>query len=131
MKILIAALLFTFASCASNDKDPKNPFDPLTLETALKKGKTTQAEILTTFGSPNETAKNADGTEVWDYSRHSAQDRDTGVHADLWDYFTFPYVSGIGASTRGSKSSSKSMDLVLRFDSNKILADYHILKTSY
>ena len=45
------------------------------VKTSILKGTTTQAEVMTKFGSPNMVTRNGKGNEVWSYSRMSYEQR--------------------------------------------------------
>ena len=73
----------------------------------IVEGKTTQADILTTFGSPNLVTRNAKNEEVWNYTRMAYRKESGGRYGG----FIF-----FGGSKAVSSSTSKSFDLILVFD---------------
>lgn len=88
----------------------------------IKKGITTQAEILQIFGSPNILTKNRYNDEVWNYSRmsyESAYGSDSGGFI-FW-----------GGSRALSSATTKSFDLIIIFDKNDIVKDYSIIAASF
>lgn len=88
----------------------------------IKKGETTQAEILQIFGSPNIVTKNRSNDEVWNYNRmsyESAYGSDSGGFI-FW-----------GGSRAVSSATTKSFDLIIIFDENDIVKDYSIIAASF
>lgn len=79
MTRITALILITFVSgCATthsqkitNDKQ-NNPFTHGNVQLTLKKGVTTQADILENFGSPNIATIDSEGLEVWTYQKTPA-----------------------------------------------------------
>lgn len=88
------------------------------VKSKVKKGETTQDEILKLFGAPNLVSKNRSNKEVWSYNRMSVEER-----AGSTDYFT---------GTRASRSSaSRSFDLIVTFNDNGVVDDYSVVSTAY
>jgi len=88
----------------------------------IKKGETTQADILKIFGSPNLVTKNRDNDEVWNYNRMSyeaAYGSDSGGLI-FW-----------GGSRAVSSTTVKSFDLIIIFDKNDVVKDYSIIAASF
>ena len=88
------------------------------VKSKIEKGKTTQAEILELFGSPNLIAKNRSNDEVWSYNKMSVQSQ--GGRTD--------FLMGTKAST---STSSQSFDLIVTFDENNIVKDFSVVSTSF
>lgn len=88
------------------------------VKSKIKKGETTQAEILKIFGSPNLIVKNKSNDEVWNYNKMSVQQKEGRND----------YIFGQKAS---ASSSSQSFDLIITFDDNDIVKDYSVISTSY
>lgn len=132
--VLLISFLFAMVSCASQQEQKHNPFDPLTLDRLLVVGKTQQGQILKELGSPNIVSKDSKKGEVWTYTRmsydHGSSHADVGLLAlgavaGMW------FLPGISGGSSSSSSSSKSMDLVLSFAEGDLLSDYSIVKTTY
>lgn len=124
-KILILAItVFLTTSCGSyrygQNAEPtqKSNLTFGVVKSKIKKGKTTQNEILQIFGSPNLITKNKSNNEVWSYNKMSVQER--GGQTD--------FLFGQKASV---SSSSQSFDLIITFDSNDIVEDYSVISTSF
>ncbi len=123
---ILFSFLALFLGCATfpREEEPTTSSN-LTVgvvEKEIVKGKTTQAEILNLFGSPNIVTKNSEGDEVWNYNRMSYT---TKVGSDggsllLW-----------GGSRAMSTATTKSFDLILTFDQNDIVKNYSVISASY
>lgn len=88
----------------------------------IKKGKTTQAEILQIFGAPNIITKNRSNDEVWNYNRMSYE----AVYGSDFGGLIF-----WGGSRAVSSATTKSFDLIIIFDENGIVKDYSIIAASF
>ena len=122
--LIILSILFLFAGCfTSGIKEASN--SNLTagkVKMEIKKGITTQEEILKIFGSPNIVTKNRDNDEVWNFSRmsfESAYGSESGGFI-LW-----------GGSRAMSSSTTKSFDLIIIFDNKDVVKDYSIISATF
>lgn len=85
----------------------------------LKVGATTKADVLSVFGSPNITTRDASGEEVWSYQRQAsvAQSSDS---ANYWSIF----LTGETRSASGFSQSSRMMTLIITFNKNDVVSDF-------
>lgn len=121
--ITTLAIAVSLTSCAS--QQPQNKPAELTFASAktnLVKGKTTQQEVIQTFGSPNITTRNAQGKEVWTYSRQSYDQKSSGAWGSLFL---------VGGATSSATSGSSSFDLIITFDENDVVEDYSIVTSQF
>lgn len=88
----------------------------------LVKGKTSQTEILQTFGAPNIITKNKSDNEVWSYNKMSVDSSEKS--SALW------LLLG-GTNTNAVTKSSSSFDLVIIFDENDIVKDYSVISSKF
>lgn len=131
MKILtIAFIALIFVSCSST-KDSQTKINALEVSEKLVKGKTTQAQVLESFGAPDIVEKTSEG-DMWAYNRTSSESSSFGANAvhymnaaGFWNW------TGLGASGDKSSSSSKTASLVLHFSLNKTLANYTFRTEKY
>ena len=86
------------------------------------KGKTTQAEVINFFGSPNLVTMNSEGQEVWNYSRMSYS-TSSGEDAGSLIFW--------GGSRAMSTATTKSFDLIIIFDENDIVRNYNVIAASF
>lgn len=120
---LLTALAVVLSGCTSPSSD--NSSKRLThgaVQIILKKGITTQLEVLQGFGSPNITTTNGEGLEVWTYQRHAT------VSSSSEGYFTVG-LAGFGKS--GFEQSSRNMTLIIKFGSDKKVADFNSMYSSF
>ncbi|EEX0935336.1 hypothetical protein D3979_000973 [Escherichia coli] len=72
-KLFIAALvILPLSACTTYGNKSLKGESQQTVKTKIVKGKTTQQEILTTFGEP-QTRATKDGQEMWSYSSMSGE----------------------------------------------------------
>lgn len=88
----------------------------------IKKGVTTQTEILQIFGSPNIVTKNRSNDEVWNYNRMSYE---TAYGSDVGGFIFW------GGSRAVSSATTKSFDLIIIFDDKDVVKDYSIIAASF
>lgn len=114
--------LFIFLAACHSAPPEKPKLTVGEVKQHIKKGKTNQQQVLENFGSPNLITQNADGNEVWDYSRMSydANASASGRH------FIFRQ-----SAENSSSSSTKSFDLVITFDDHDIVEDYKVISANY
>ncbi len=108
------------------------------VQLTLHIGKTTQTEVIETFGAPNITTIDGSGQEVWVYDRHA-----TVSAASSSSFSIGMVVGGIGAGVGGGgglgfgksknheEQSSRSMTLVIKFDSAKVVSDFKSRSSSF
>jgi hypothetical protein len=130
MKKIIPALfpflvlsVFFFGCATSGVKEMSNTnLTSGKVKMEIKKGVTTQAEILQIFGSPNIVTKNRSDDEVWNYNRMSYE---TAYGSDSGGFIFW------GGSRAVSSATTKSFDLIIIFDENDIVKDYSIIAASF
>ena len=123
MKILPALFVLALSACATTSSNKTN--SNLTygmIKSKVKKGKTTQAEIIKVFGSPNIVSKNKKGLEVWAYSRQSTQSKSGGG---------FGALGIVGSSSAYSNTSTASFDFIVTFDKKDIVVDYNVVSAKF
>jgi hypothetical protein len=92
------------------------------VQLTLKKGVTTQAEVLEKFGAPNITTIDGEGREVWTYQKHATVGHASEGYATI-------VVAGAAAS--GFEQSSRTMTLIIKFDSKKTVSDFNSMYSSF
>ena len=115
--------------------------DPLSygaVTATVKKGETTQEDIIRLFGSPNITTINAGSDEIWVYDRIS----NTSQHNGWSEARRFRTYFGLGpyesdeatASSKtgtGRESSTRTLTVIITFDSVKKVKDYSTRATQF
>lgn len=128
MKIfpIVAASGLVILGCTATSSTPNRGNMTLgATQLKLEIGKTTKAQVLEWFGSPNIATRDKEG-EVWNYTRQgtTAQIKSTSVGA--W------FLLGTAEHSHSSAASgSYSFDLLIRFDKSDIVIDYKVLQTAF
>lgn len=133
-KILVVLIASTLVGCASNppstpgtDNAAQNsPFTHGNVQLTLKKGVTTQAEVLENFGPPNVATVDSAGNEIWTYQKNATVSKSNENSA----YGTIILFGG-RSSTSGFEQSSRTMILILKFDDAKKVIDFKSMTTSF
>ena len=114
--------IFTLSNCVTSKAPQKSNLTPGVVKTQIKKGQTSQADILSLLGAPNIVAKNKEGAEVWTYSRQSFDSESGGFGGGLLLF---------GGSKAFSSASSNSFDLIIVFNKNNIVQDYSVVSSQF
>ena len=124
--IMLLGIFSTLTGCASfpESKEPvqKSNLTAGVVKKEIIKGKTTQAEILNLFGSPNLVTKNRDNNEVWNYNKMAFESKageDSGTLI-LWS-----------GSRAMSTTTTKSFDLIIEFDEKDVVKNYSVISAAY
>ncbi len=107
----------------------------------VRKGETTQLELVQLFGSPNISSYDSAGIETWVYERTVTQtDIQTNSKAvqgaaNLGVFFNFGQagagVSGERASVSSTAATSvRSITVIVKFAANRTVSDYSV-RASY
>ncbi|MEP7006628.1 MAG: hypothetical protein ABI810_11645 [Sphingomonas bacterium] len=140
--LLIAALTMACAATPALAKDRERS-DPNTLthgmvQMSLKVGVTTQNDIIEKFGAPNITTIDGSGQEMWVYDRHAtvSYDKSSGFSIGMLIGGGGGDVGGgggLGFGSRKSESSqsSRTMTLIIKFDSNHVVSDFKSRSSSF
>lgn len=131
MKIITLISLLVLNIACSSDKAGQTKINSLEVSDKLVKGKTTQAQVLETFGSPDVVEKTSEG-DMWAYSRYSNESDSIGggVSHYIWDAGLWN-LTGFNVSGDKSSSSTKTASLVVYFNKNKTLATYTFRTEKY
>ncbi len=115
--------------------------DPLSygaVNSQVKKGETTQEDIVRLFGAPNITTINAGSEEVWVYDRISSSSQQNGW-SEARRFATYfglgPYQSAnaTASAKTGSEreSSTQTLTVIITFDSAKKVKDFSSRATQF
>ena len=122
LSILTVLLLMT--SCTADRVQPlttqNSSITQGNVQISLQVGKTTKADVLENFGSPNITTRDSEGREVWTYQR-SAQVSQASGSSGGWTIL----LAGKSSSTSGFESSTRMITLIIKFDSNDVIFDFN------
>lgn len=122
ISVAVLSLLTLLTACSSNPLQQAPKLTVGEVKKHIKKGKTSQQQVVENFGSPNIITQNADGNEVWDYSRMS--------------YNANASASGHGfifrrSAENSSSSATSSFDLVITFNEYGTVEDYKVISAAY
>jgi hypothetical protein len=119
----ILAMLVGCSSSSSRGQDrlanANTPFTHGNVTLNLRKGQTTQLEVLNTFGAPNVATTNAKGNEVWTYQKNAR----VASGSSSEGYLTV-VLAGVARSKTNFEESSRSMTLIIHFNEKKVVEDF-------
>lgn len=108
------------------------------VQMTLQVGQTSQGEVLETFGAPNITTVDAQGNEMWVYDRHATvtSNKSGGFSIGLGLGAGGDGVAGLGGLGFGKKkssseTSSRTMTLIIKFNSAKVVSDFRSRSSSF
>jgi outer membrane protein assembly factor BamE (lipoprotein component of BamABCDE complex) len=108
--------------CASSSKPLTQKNSSLTqgnVQMNLEVGKTTKADVLENFGSPNITTRDGSGKETWTYQR-AAQVAQSSSQSGYWTII----LAGQSSNSSGFETSSSIKTLIIKYDSNDVVIDF-------
>lgn len=131
MKIRFAGLLslvLLLCSCSTpQEQELKNsPFTAGNVQQNLKKGVTTQTQVLELFGTPNVTSIDGNGDEVWSYQKYATTTASSGSSGWFW-----LGIFGGGGQKSGYSQHQKTMTLIIKFDKTKKIKDFKSMTTDF
>ncbi|MFZ2657755.1 MAG: hypothetical protein WAX69_22670 [Victivallales bacterium] len=123
--------------------------------TQVKKGVTTQMEIMEKFGGPDVMTTDKDGIEVWMYDKttstvtsNNAQSGSQAIHSEasaMAGYLGIPAIAGVtgakntvdGQSAQVSQGTgkvertAKTITFIIKFNPDKTVKDYAVRQSKY
>jgi outer membrane protein assembly factor BamE (lipoprotein component of BamABCDE complex) len=126
----VMGLGIVIVGCATADKDRNSNFTHGNVQRVLKKGITTQQQVIEVFGAPNITTTDADNNEVWTYQKHSVGGESLDAGGGVIG--VVPGAVGVGGTSGSAYSqSSKTMTLIIKFDEKNIVRDFQSMYSSF
>jgi len=123
MRFILLVFISGFWGCQTVEKVPqKSNLTAGSAKVMLIKGKTTQAEIVKVWGSPNIVTQSSTGETVWTYSKQSYDTKSSSFAGGLFI---------IGGGQAVSQSATSSFDVVITFDKNDIVKDFSVISTRF
>ena len=117
------AAMLTIAACVPTETKPvttrNSELTHGNVQLNLKIGETTQTQVLETFGAPNITSIDGSGQEVWTYQRHATVSQSSASS----NYWTIILVGG-SSGAAGFEETQRTMTLMIKFDSKKVVSDF-------
>ena len=121
---------------------PVEKEDELTLgivQSKIKKGMN-QTEVLEVLGSPNIVTKNSNGNEVWTYDRIGSSQSSSNeasatygqaqMNRGFWA-FLFGGTTNSAQSNSDNSTESKSLTVIINFDSDQNVSDFTYQSLKY
>lgn len=126
--IAISFSLILLAGCSSpqDDSTKDMTLTQANVQLNLKKGETTQADILNAFGSPNIITTDASGDEVWSYQKNSMT-----ATASSDGYYATIILAGVNSGSGRYNQSTKTATLIIKFDQNKKVKDFKFMSANF
>lgn len=128
----LLALVITSIGCATTLPTPAAT--PGMAKKKIEKGVTTQEEIINLFGAPNLVTRTKEGGELWVYSNYTTVNKAMGMGLGALGGGIGGAGGGAGAiGGRGSysASSSRSINLMIKFDQEDKVIDYYFSQLQY
>ncbi|MFA6315868.1 MAG: hypothetical protein WC943_00465 [Elusimicrobiota bacterium] len=119
---LLALALAPLGGCATTPKSSPGNLTHGGVQLFLKKGVTTQAEVLEKFGAPNIATVDGAGHEVWTYQKHASVSHESSGYATIVLF---------GGSSSGFEQSSRTMTLIIKFNDTKVVSDFSSMYSSF
>ncbi|MDX3910387.1 MAG: hypothetical protein QHC67_11265 [Sphingobium sp.] len=138
MKIRYAVMAVALVASSAQAKQDSNPLTQGMVQMTVRVGETRQSDVLETFGAPNITTMDGAGQEMWVYDRHATvtSDSSSGFSIGMLLGAAGSGVGGggglgFGKSKSKSEQSSRTMTLIIKFDSRKIVSDFRSRSSSF
>lgn len=133
MKLIASlALILSLGACVTGSNQPgdKTNLTFGAVKSQIKKGETTQVEIVKLLGSPNITSKNKKGQEVWTYSRTGTTNEKASASGGIL-FGASGLLGGAGGSKAVDTTSVSTFDLIITFNDNDIVDDYSVVTSKF
>lgn len=123
MRVIAVAVLAALAGCATTAPGPVDQRNSAltqgNVQLNLQVGRTTKADVLEKFGSPNLTTRDGSGQEVWSYQRMATVSQSSSS-SGYWTIF----LTGESKSADGFSQSSRTITLIIKFDAKDVVSDF-------
>ena len=123
--IFCVSFLLMLTACNTEMGYPKTPYTPGNVSLTLKKGETTQQQVLEAFGAPNIVTQDAEGDSVWTYQTNATVTRDAN-NSNYWTVL----LAGGNYGDNGFMRSQKTMTIIITFK-GKTVSNFKSLSTSF
>lgn len=136
--MVTAACLLSVATQSAIAADAPNNLTQGMVQMTLQVGKTSQVEVLETFGGPNISTLDSQGQEVWVYERQAT------VTSSSSSGFSIGMLLGAGGgdvaggaglgfgkSKSAASQTQRSMTLIIKFGADKKVIDFKSRSSSF
>ena len=126
MLYVVGVMVLSGCNTPAPQSIENSPYTHGNVQLTLKKGVTSQSEVLNKFGAPNITTIDASGQEVWTYQKHAtiANATKSGAYASI-------VIAGAGNGSSGFEQSSRTLTLIITFDSTNKVSDFKSMSSSF
>lgn len=128
--LLFSALLCSLAGCAQTPPEPvtsrNSELTHGNVQMNVEVGKTSQTDVLETFGAPNITSIDGSGQEVWTYQRNATVSQSSSSSS----YWTI-ILAGQNSSAAGFEQTQRTMTLIIKFDANGVVSDFRSRSSNF
>jgi outer membrane protein assembly factor BamE (lipoprotein component of BamABCDE complex) len=125
---IISSVLILLAACTSTKDDAAKDttLTQANVQLNLKKGETSQADVLGAFGAPNIITTDGAGDEVWSYQKNSMT-----ATSSADGYYATIILAGINSGSGKYNQSTKTATLIIKFDQNKKVKDFKFMSANF
>jgi outer membrane protein assembly factor BamE (lipoprotein component of BamABCDE complex) len=123
--LICVLFLLAFAGCNTKMGYPKTPYTSGNVSLTLKKGETTQQQVLEAFGAPNIVTQDAEDNSVWTYQTNATVTRNA-ENSNSWNIL----LGGGNYGDSGFMRSQKTMTIIITFK-GKTVSNFKSLSTSF
>ena len=106
------------------------PYTHGQVQLTLKKGVTTQAQVLEVFGAPNVATTDSTGKELWTYQKY-AQVARAASSSEGFAWTIFLLGGGSRRASAEAGTSSRTLTLLIRFDKRGVVDDFKSRASSF
>ncbi len=138
--VAIVTVGFLVGGCTTNWQEPppaedsriqRDPLSYGAVTAKVRKGETTQEEIMRLFGAPNITTMNKNGEEVWMYDRVSSTTQSDGWSEERRFSAFFGLDTFSAKQGSGRRSTTSTLTAIITFDLDKRVTDYSARATQF
>jgi outer membrane protein assembly factor BamE (lipoprotein component of BamABCDE complex) len=126
--IMVSFALILLAGCSSTQNTSTNDatLTQANVQLNLKKGETTQADVLGAFGAPNIITTDGSGDEVWSYQKNSMT-----ATSSADGYYATIILAGVNSGSGMYNQSTKTATLIIKFDQSKKVKDFKFMSANF
>tara|TARA_Y200000002_G_C22553969_1_gene609467 strand:- start:398 stop:802 length:405 start_codon:yes stop_codon:yes gene_type:complete len=130
LTLFLVLMSFLLLGCqttsAPNYYETKSSLTHGNITLNLKKGVTRQSEVLDIFGAPNVATTDAENREVWTYQKTARITEGSSSSG----YATI-LLAGVDRKSASISQGSRTLTLIITFDSNDVVVDFKSRSTNF
>ncbi|MBC6445182.1 MAG: hypothetical protein GDA50_07135 [Alphaproteobacteria bacterium GM202ARS2] len=133
--IVVLCMAGVLSACVYREAEPvgglgATPYTHGQVQLTLKKGVTTQADVLEVFGAPNVATTDSSGQELWTYQKYAQVSR-ASSSSEGFAWTIFLLGGGSRRANAEAGTSSRTLTLLIRFDKRGIVDDFKSRASSF